>query len=121
MKKLLWVLLLVVLAGCVPADQTGSFVVRAEAVDWVWGVEELGSGAARIWLRHDDIAGYCTADPTLAAIAKDTAGEMVKITFEQIRWRDDESGYTSGCSRLSSGESSTPIFKLTAIERLETP
>lgn len=122
MKKAALLILIFVLMGCEAAsiESSSGFVVRAEAVDWIWGVEELGSGAARIWLRNDDIAGYCTADPTLAAQAKDMAGELVKITFEQVRWNSTENGYSTGCSRLSTGyEQSTPIFKLTGIERLE--
>ncbi len=101
------------------SNPVSSRVARAEAVDWVWGVEELESGAARIWLRYDDIAGYCTADPQLTNLAKDAAGERVKITFESVRWRSEEDKRATGCSRLMTGsESSTPIFKLTGIEIL---
>lgn len=98
----------------------GSDVVHAEAVDWVWGFEELRSGATRVWLRHDNIAGYCTSDPALASIAKEANGDKVLIAFKSMKYADDENWNSSGCNRLSTGtESSTPIFKITDIRVLE--
>lgn len=97
----------------------GSDVVDAAAVDWLWGVENLRSGATRAWLRYDDIAGYCTSDPEIARELNDYIGEKVLLRFETKKWTDDESGYNSGCNNLPTGaESSTPIFRITSVELL---
>lgn len=119
-KQLFILVIALVLLGLVGCR--ASNVVSATAVDWVWGVEELESGAVRVWLRYDDLAGYCTADQQLAAQAKEMTGELVKITFVSRHPGDDEYSFwgASGCDKLYLGsESSTPIFKLTSIERLD--
>lgn len=93
----------------------------ATAWDWVWGVEPLESGAYRVWLRHDNIAGYCTADPELIEEVKELGGQPVVITYDHVDWDDEEANNgllgNSGCGKLSTGtESSTPIFQLTSIK-----
>lgn len=93
-------------------------VIDAVAVDGLWGYEKLRSGAIRIWLEDDQIAGYCTSDPELAEKVMGLEGYTVKIHYETVGALDKEAWNASGCSRLSLGtESSTPIFRLTSIER----
>jgi len=110
------ILLLATIFGCRPIG--GSDVIRAEAVDWVWGYEELRSGATRAWLRHDDIAGYCTSDEHLGSLIREYNGQMVVLEFKSSRWTGSESWNTTGCNRLSTGsDSSTPIFLITGIRK----
>jgi hypothetical protein len=123
MKKLFLILVLgVLISACYPA---GSDVTHAEAVDYVWGYEELRSGAVRVWLRYDNIAGYCTSDSSLASKAKELNGRLVTITFETVHRGDNEAGRLwkeTGCNRLRTGsESSTPIFRMTDIELYRGP
>ena len=111
-----FVLIVILLAAC---SSPSTRVVRATATDWVWGVEELASGAARVWLRHDNLAGYCTTDIQLVAQVKEMEGKLVRIEFVSRKYADGESWGATGCSRLATGaESSTPIFKLTGISRV---
>lgn len=100
-----------------------SDVVHAEAVDWIWGYEELRSGSVRVWLRYDDVAGYCTGSKELVKLAKEHNGELVRIEFATSKWADKESPNffsTEGCSKLTTGtDSSTPIFKILSIEPVD--
>ena len=110
MKKLFLLLLLTLIVAC---SGSTSFVEDATAADWIWGIEELSSGSVRVWLRHDNLAGYCSADPELAKEIKDYIGEFVLIHYESTRWTNE------GCARLPTGvDTSTPIFKITDIEPL---
>ncbi len=104
------------LVSCIPSAR----VKKATAWDWVWGLEEMESGAVRVWFRHDNIAGYCTGDPELVKQLQELGGMPVEFNFETKDWADEESPNffgTAGCSNLSTGsESSTPIFKITAVK-----
>lgn len=98
-------------------------VIHAEAVDELWGYEEMRSGAVRAWLAHDDLAGYCTGDPELIKRIKEYNGERVRLTFRRQKWSDEESpGFfsTTGCTSLYTGGGTIIIFKIVDIELWES-
>jgi hypothetical protein len=100
-------------------------VKRAWAFDYLWGYEEMDTGAYRVWLRHDSIAAYCTVDSDLIVQLKDLKGEFVEIEFTRVKWDDEErSGFSGsqGCSGLSlTSESATTVFKLLSVKRIKAP
>jgi hypothetical protein len=119
-KQILVTTILVVigllLSGCMVS--ASSQVVDAWAVDKIFSVEILRSGALRLWLEDDNIAGYCTSDPVLIERAKELVGYEVEIHYVTTLIGDNEAWNATGCAKLYTGaESSTPIFKITGVER----
>ena len=117
MKKTVVILVLLVavlLAGC---DKDKPRRVKGGQLrDTIFSVEVTYNGCTRVWMTHDDIAGYCTCDAELGARARDLmlehSGEVL-MTFKAIEKNDPE--YTgwdkSDCGSIKTGEDSyTPMF-----------
>lgn len=123
MKKatLLTLIALVVLLGCI-AHRVKNAYLR----DTLFSVEETENGYWRIWLTHDDIAGYCTGDADLGKKAllllREHSGEVI-VEFRDIKVESDPE-YSwwdrSDCGTVYSGGNSTQMFLFTAIYPVES-
>lgn len=126
MKKsnlLVLVIILIVLAAC--SGRAG--VVRNGVLrDTIFSVEEIENGTWRIWVTHDDVAGYCTADEELGKEAMDLILEHdgeVLIFFETPLPGEAEYSFwhDSKCGDISTGyEESTAMFMVTGIQAVKS-
>ena len=116
-----------VIALVLQAPSCGGTQVRnGTARDTLWGVEPVVNGNVRIFLTHDDVAGYCTSDPALAEEVQDILenhlGEVI-ITYSDITKEDKEAAWyaNSACGSIVTGSDggSMKMFRLTAIRRVQ--
>ena len=92
-------------------------VKTATSWDYIHTVEHMETGAARVWLRHDDIGAYCTTDPELIRLANLYGGKQVVINFSRVNWGSDEYSGVIGADGCSSTDvTGVTVFKLTSIE-----
>lgn len=104
------------LAACNPHRVTDG-VLR----DTIFSVEEIANGYYRIWMTHDDIAGYCAQTPELGqeamTLLQEHGGEVV-VTFRDITVADKEASWwdSSECGTVAGGDSTTHMFVFTDIE-----
>jgi hypothetical protein len=113
MKKiLLFVAMSIILCGC-----EYYYVEDGVLRDTLFSVEETNNGYWRIWLTHDDIAGYCTDDVALGkralSLLKEHDGEVL-VEFKDIPPGDDMYDWwnRSDCGTIYSGGGSSHIFML---------
>lgn len=104
MKRLL-ILVLVILCACTPYR-----VKQATLRDTLFSVEQTNNGAWRVYVTHDDVAGYCTTDDELGERAYDLLFEHdgeVLIEFRAINESDTEYSFwgSSECGSVESGGS----------------
>lgn len=118
MKKLL-ILSLLLLTAC-----AGHRVTDGVIRDTLFSVEETKNGFIRIWMTHDDIAGYCTNDLELGKKAMDILKEHdgeVLVYFRDIQAGDPELSWwdKSDCGTIVTGsDSSTHMFMFYDISRV---
>ena len=117
MKRFIALILVAsVLLGC-----TAHRVKTAYLRDTLFSVEETENGYWRIWMTHDDIAGYCTQDVELGQSAltllQEHSGEVV-VEFRDIKGLSDaEFSWwdNSDCGSIYTGDSSTKMFLFTDV------
>ena len=92
--------------------------------DTLFSVEETNNGYWRIWMTHDDIAGYCTNSEELGkqalSLLQEHNGEVV-VEFAAISANDPEfDGWDrSECGTIYANGGSTEMFVFTSIVAAE--
>jgi hypothetical protein len=117
----LW-LLIVMLVAC-----KGKIVVEAGLRDIQFSYEEQKNGLGQVWVRHDDVASYCTADEVLQEKARwlnDHYFGLTRVSYRTITTNDPEyDGFwdpNDGCGKIGSADSShTEPFLMTDICALQ--
>jgi len=88
--------------------------------DTIFSVEETNNGYYRVWMTHDDIAGYCTQNRETGQYAlhllRNHNGEVL-LDFRSINEGDPEHSWwnSSDCGSISSGDSTTAMFYLVSV------
>lgn len=116
--KLILILVLVslLMSGCYAnAVRTGTLR------DTLFSVEETNDGAWRVFMTHDDVAGYCTLDSELGQEAHNLLLEHdgeVMVEFTSIKLTDESYDLWSGndCNSLTGNSEYMAMYELINIQ-----
>lgn len=84
--------------------------------DTIFSVEDMYNGSTRVWMTHDDIAGYCTLDPQIGQMAHELLAEHDGEVILEFQWvisgEERSFWHRSDCGEVSSGGGSTEMFRI---------
>jgi len=111
-KKLLvcFLLLALTVSACL-----GYRVAEGTLRDTIFSVEQTRNGNWRVFMTHDDVAGYCTNNQELGEKAYDLLmehdGEVI-LKFRSIKADDEAYSWwsASDCGTVTTGDSSMAMF-----------
>lgn len=96
------------------------YVTNGVLRDTLFSVEVTQNGNWRIWLTHDDVAGYCTNDAGLGrnalSLLEEHDGEVI-VEFKDIKLGDEAYSWwdSSDCGTVYSGGGTAHMFMLLSI------
>jgi hypothetical protein len=114
--------LVIVLAACSTQQyisETNPAVLR----DTIFSVEPRNNGTYTIWMVHDDIGAYCTADKTigeqaLQAVRGKSATVVMTYRYRQAGDREYAPYTDSGCAIEGTKYTGVTVYKILSIEIL---
>ena len=124
MKRIVIAVTGLILAACSTA---GNISTNNPGIlrDEVFSVEPANNGTYSIWMVHDDIGAYCTADKTLGETALKAVrakSALVVMSYRNREVSDTENNAPDlgGCAIQGSKYTGVTVYKVLSIEVMDT-